>query len=97
MWPARGGARAGSARAGWYSGMLRGLDVGSGSTWSATGSDLPPDTRFVGGLPEAVAHTNAGRRLSAEASTRDEARRARHTAGRTSGCAPAERTIARNL
>jgi hypothetical protein len=91
MWPARGGARAGSARAGGYSGMLRGLKVRTGRTWWATGSDLAPDTRFGGGLLEVLAHRCAGRRVNGEASARDEARRALHTVGRTSRQTPRHR------
>jgi hypothetical protein len=92
MWPARGGARAGSARAGGYSGMLRGLKVRTGRTWWATGgSDLAPDTRFGGGLAEVLAHRCAGWRVNGEASARDEARRALHTVGRTSRQTPSHR------
>jgi hypothetical protein len=94
MWPARGGAR---ARWVCQSRRILGhapgtqVKVRTGRTSWATSSDLAPDTRFGGGLPEVLAHRCAGRRVNGEASARDEARRALHTVGRTSRQTPRHR------
>eukprot|EP00962_Isochrysis_galbana_P045974 scaffold18316_cov119-Isochrysis_galbana.AAC.1 len=73
MWPARGGARAGSGRGGRCLDVLSGLKVGSGRPASATGSHLAPDT---------------SRRVNVATSTRERADRARDTAGRATIQAP---------